>query len=79
MFMPTPTKYAAGGKIQSHGEDFSQYATSSGEISYWVDTAGIAWGSDFSTLTGISLIALNNQVQSLVVSGLPSVIDGGTF
>ena len=77
--MSVPTNYAAAGKIQSHGEDFYQCIDEHGKMLYRVDAAGNAWGLDFSIPGVTSLSTLNNQVQSLAISGLPSVIDGGTF
>jgi Mn-containing catalase len=75
-----PTRYAAAGKhISRGGEDFHQFLDASGNVLYWVDSDGVAWGADYITAAGNSIDNLKVQLDSFVGSGIPSVIDSGTF
>ena len=74
-----PTKQAAGGRIQSDNDDFHQFINTGGRVVYWVDSDGAAYGEDYITKTGTSILSLKSQFDSFVSTGLPSVIDTGTF
>lgn len=67
-----PTKTAVAGKYQSRGDDFIQYVDETGEVVQYSTHEGVTVGEDFITKDGVSL-------KQLAISGLPPVIDAGTF
>jgi len=69
------TKTAAAGTFKSNGEDFLHLLDSRGNILCHIDADGVLYGSDYKTYGGLSLQSLSDEVMS----GLPSVIDSGTF
>ena len=73
-----PTKTAAAGRYESHGEDFIHFLDSTGALESYIDSDGVIYGSD-CIVNGISLQALKQTVDGIVISGLPSDIDVGTF
>ena len=38
-----PTKTAAAGRFESHGEDFVQYIDAQGNVVWWLDAQGQIW------------------------------------
>lgn len=78
--MSAPTKHSVSGRLLSRdGDDFTHYTIVGDKVVYWVDSSGVTWAEDFITSDGLSFRALRDQVQSLSLSGLPAVIDCGTF
>lgn len=78
--MQTPTTYAAAARHQSkNGEDLVHYLDKTGAIVYWASSDGTHYCKDCVTHDGISVSDLQNQINNIQFSGLPSVIDCGTF
>ncbi len=75
----TSTKTAAAGKFLTHGEDCVQYDNASGEEMCRIDGAGVVRCSDVVTSEGISLNVLQNAVDTIIQTGIPPVVDLGTF
>lgn len=73
--MSSPTKTAAFGVVESHGEDFVHYIGPDGGMKSRIDFSGVTYGTDFTTSSGISLSGLQSQINA----GIPNVIDEGTF
>jgi hypothetical protein len=72
----TSTKTATAGKFQSRGEDFVQYVDAKGNMLSRVDGDGVSYSVDFQTSAGVSLNALQQQVDNIPIG---TDIDGGTF
>ncbi len=75
--MATPT--ATAGCYQSHGEDFVHYSDARGNVMCSVDGRGVMYATDMIMSNGMSLRDLQQEVAQIIISGLPSVIDTGTF
>ncbi len=73
-----PTKSANAGRFQSRGEDLVQYVGDKGDLIAGLDYNGKFFAKDF-VANGVSLSALGTQVSNMILTGLPSVIDEGTF
>jgi hypothetical protein len=73
-----PTKTATAGKFQSRGEDLVQYIDNKGDVMVGMSADGTMFAKDI-VANGVSLSALATEVQQIVISGLPSDIDLGTF
>ncbi len=76
-----PTRCSIAGVFQSKSgkDDFTQYVDVGGTPVYWVDRDGAAWGVDFFVDKNTSLRSLQQQINTIQFSGLPPVIDCGTF
>ncbi len=71
------TKTASTGKFTTRGgEDFTCYLDRTGNPVYWVNQDSTSYGRDFyATECGVSLMGLAEEVENLILTGLPSVIE----
>lgn len=74
-----PTRTAAAGRFQSRGEDMIQFLDEFGRIVCWTSGDGTHFCKDCITADGVSVSDLQRQVNAIQFSGLPSIIDSGTF
>ena len=73
--MSVKTATATMGRYQTRGNDFLHLVDEQGQMKARIDAEGYHYCSDVITTSGLSLASL----QAQIISGVPSVVDTGTF